>query len=122
MYTLPGLQPVPRYGPEQALGLLRAHDERQSLRLLEVVDRGGEIVPPQRDAKQIPHSGQDPVAIADAQPAPDQVQLEAASAVAVSGERPRNAANRLQLWMWLLCAWRPSYPRSYTEESGVEIL
>src|ERR1700757_368943 len=30
------------------------------------------------------------------------------SAVAVSGERPRNAAKRLQLWMWLLCAWRPS--------------
>src|SRR5215471_10354558 len=30
------------------------------------------------------------------------------SAVAVSGERSRNAAKRLQLWMWLLCAWRPN--------------
>jgi hypothetical protein len=30
------------------------------------------------------------------------------SAVAVSGERPRNAANRIQLWMWLLCECRPS--------------
>jgi hypothetical protein len=30
------------------------------------------------------------------------------SAVAVSGERLRNAANRLQLKMWLLCVWLPS--------------
>ncbi len=30
------------------------------------------------------------------------------SAVAVSGERVRNAANRLQLEMWLLCVWLPS--------------
>src|SRR5215471_16422746 len=27
------------------------------------------------------------------------------SAVAVSGERFKNAANRLQLWMWLRCEW-----------------
>ncbi|HET6161587.1 MAG TPA: hypothetical protein VFE34_24820, partial [Dongiaceae bacterium] len=30
------------------------------------------------------------------------------SAVAVSGERFRNAANRLQLWMWLRCECGPS--------------
>jgi hypothetical protein len=34
-----------------------------------VVDLGGQIVPPQRDVEQKPHSGHDPVAIADAQPA-----------------------------------------------------
>jgi len=26
----------------------------------------------------------------------------------VSGERFKNAANRLQLWMWLRCEWGPS--------------
>jgi len=30
------------------------------------------------------------------------------SAVAVSGERFKNAANRLQLLMWLRCEWGPS--------------
>ena len=34
------------------------------------------------------------------------------SAVAVSGERFRNAANRLQLWMWLLCV-APELARSH---------
>ena len=28
--------------------------------------------------------------------------------MAVSGDRFRNAANRLQLWMWPLCVRRPS--------------
>ena len=36
---------IARHG-EQPLGLLRAHHQRQLLRLLEVVDLGGEIVPP----------------------------------------------------------------------------
>src|SRR3989440_4896757 len=71
---------IARHG-EQPLGLLRAHHQRQLLRLLEVVDLGGEIVPPQRDAEQKPHPRHDPVAIADAQPALDQVQLEAADVV-----------------------------------------
>src|SRR5215472_15106758 len=71
---------IARHG-EQPLGLLRAHHQRQLLRLLEVVHLGGEIVPPQRDAKQKPHPRHDPVAIADAQPALDQVQLEAADVV-----------------------------------------
>src|ERR1700739_2113953 len=69
-----------RHG-EQPLGLLRAHHQRQLLRLLEGVDPRGEIVPPQRDAEQKPHPRHDPVAIADAQPALDQVQLEAADVV-----------------------------------------
>src|SRR5215831_12397333 len=71
---------IARHG-EQPLGLLRAHHQRELLRLLEVVDLGGEIVPPQRDAEQKPHPRHDPVAIADAQPALDQVQLEAADVV-----------------------------------------
>ena len=37
---------IARHG-EQPLGLLRAHHQWQLLRLLEVVDLGGEIVPPQ---------------------------------------------------------------------------
>jgi hypothetical protein len=71
---------IARHG-EQPLGLLRAHDQRQLLRLLEVVDLGGEIVPPQRDAQQKPHPGHDPVAIGDAQPALHEVQLEAADVI-----------------------------------------
>src|SRR5262249_51504934 len=71
---------IARHG-EQPLGLLRAHHQRELLRLLEVVDLGGEIVPPQRDAEQKPHPRHDPVAIADAQSALDQVQLEAADVV-----------------------------------------
>src|SRR5215472_8586434 len=71
---------IARHG-EQPLGLLRAHHQRELLRLLEVVDLGGEIVPPQPDAEQKPHPRHDPVAIADAQPALDQVQLEAADVV-----------------------------------------
>ena len=69
-----------RHG-EQPLGLLRAHHERQLLRLIEGVDLGGEIVPPQRDAEQKLHPRHDPVAIGDAQPALDEVQLEAANVV-----------------------------------------
>jgi len=64
-----------------------------------VVDLGRQIVPPQRDAEQELHPGHDPVAIADAEAALDQVQLKAANVVgvAVSGDRCKNAANRLQL-------------------------
>ena len=35
------------------------------------------------------------------------------SAVAVSGERFRQAANRLQLWMWLRCECRPELARGH---------
>src|SRR5262245_48972837 len=51
------------------------------LRLLQVVDLGRQIVPPQRDAEQELHPGHDPVAIADAEAALDQVQLKAANVV-----------------------------------------
>jgi len=84
-----------------------AHGERQPFRLLEVKDLGGEIVAPQRDAEQELQPGHDPVAIADAETALDQVQLEAANVLSGGrvGERFKNAANRLQLWMWLRCVW-----------------
>ena len=54
---------------------------RQLLRLFQVVDLGRQIVPPQRDAEQELHPGHDPVAIADAEAALDQVQLKAANVV-----------------------------------------
>ena len=34
-------------------------------------------------------------------------KLRTSSAVAVSGERFKNAANSLQLYMWLRCVWCP---------------
>src|SRR5215472_15682755 len=46
-----------------------------------MVDLGCQIVPPQRDAEQELHPGHDPVAIADAETALDQVQLKAANVV-----------------------------------------
>ena len=66
---------------QQALGLVRAHDQRYLLRLLDVIDLGGEIVPPQRDAEQEPQARHRAVACADAQPALGQVQLEPADVV-----------------------------------------
>jgi hypothetical protein len=38
------------------------------------------------------------------------VQLKLANVLGCRrfGERLRNVANRLQLWMWLLCVWLPS--------------
>src|SRR5208337_1509991 len=51
---------------------------RQLLRLLHVPDLGRQIVAAQRDAEQEAHPGHDPVAVADAGAALDEVQLEAA--------------------------------------------
>src|SRR5262249_61857830 len=51
---------------KQPLRLVGAQGERQLLLLLEVVDLGRQIVPPQRDAKQVLHPGHDAVAVADA--------------------------------------------------------
>jgi hypothetical protein len=69
---------------KQPLRLVGAHGERQLLRLLQLVDLGRQIVPPQRDAEQELHPGHDPVAIADAEAALDQVQLKAANAMSPS--------------------------------------
>src|ERR671922_140137 len=77
---------IARHG-EQALGLIRAHDEGQLLRLLDVVDLGSEIVSPERHPKQEPHSGHDPVAIGNARPALDEMKLEAADVVGRGGIR-----------------------------------
>ena len=49
---------------------------RQFLGLPEVPDLGRQIVATERDAEQEPHSGHDPIAVADAHPALDQVQLK----------------------------------------------
>jgi len=53
-----------------------------------------QIVPPQGDVEQKLHSGHYVVTIA--------------AAVAVSGERLRKAAKRLQLSMWLRWEWGPN--------------
>src|SRR5271165_5044557 len=53
--------------------------------LFDVVDLGREIVPPESDTEQEPHTGHDPVAIADAGAALDQMQLERAHIVGRGG-------------------------------------
>ena len=69
-----------RHG-QNALDLLGAQHRRQLLRLLEMPDLGRQIVATQRDAEQEAHPGHDPVAVADAGAALDEVQLEAAHLV-----------------------------------------
>src|SRR5258708_30101473 len=59
--------------------LVRAHHERNLLRLSDVVDLASKVQPPQRYAKQEPKPGHDAVAIADARAALGKVQLEAAN-------------------------------------------
>ncbi|WLA85749.1 hypothetical protein QNJ99_16915 [Bradyrhizobium elkanii] len=63
---------------EQALRLIRAHHQRNLLRLAEVIDLGRKVQPPQRHAEQEPQPGHDAVAVADARAHLGQVQLETA--------------------------------------------
>jgi hypothetical protein len=71
---------------------------RQLLRLLHVPDLGRQIVEAQRDAEQEAHPGHDPVAVADAGAALDEVQLEKAHLVGRRriGRTFEPAAKRLQ--------------------------
>ena len=61
-----------RHG-QNALDLLGAQHRRQLLRLLHVPDLGRQIVAAQRDAEQEAHPGHDPIAVADAGAALDEV-------------------------------------------------
>ena len=69
---------------KRPLGLIGAQDERQLLLLLEVVDLGRQIVPPQRDAKQELHPGHDAVADAEID------QVERATRSFLPGEEPKD--------------------------------
>src|SRR5215831_15341722 len=64
-----------RHG-QDTLDLLRAQHRRQLLRLLEVPHLGRQIVATQRDAEQEPYPRHDPIAVADARTALDEMQLE----------------------------------------------
>src|ERR1700730_5148166 len=66
-----------RHG-QDTLDLLRAQHRRQPLGLLDVPNLGRQIVATERDAEQEPHPGHDPIAVANARPALDQVQLKSA--------------------------------------------
>src|SRR5215471_2863582 len=63
---------------EQAPRLVRAHHQRDLLRLTDVIDLVCQIQSPQCHAEQEPQPGHDAVAIADAHASLGQVQLEAA--------------------------------------------
>src|SRR5215471_551262 len=68
---------VPGDGQEP-LGLVRAHHQRNLLRLTQVIDLGRKIQSPQRHAQQKPQPGHDLIAGTDAQPCLGEVQLEPA--------------------------------------------
>src|SRR5436190_444211 len=74
---------------QQALHLEWAHNQRDLLRLFDVIDLGREIQAPQRDAEQKPHSRHEAVAIADAEPVLDKEQLKPTNIV--GGGRFRRA-------------------------------
>src|SRR6516225_5277583 len=63
---------------EQVTRLVRAHYQRDLLRLTDVIDLGGKIQSPQCHAEQEPQPGHDAVAIADAHAGLGRVQLEPA--------------------------------------------
>src|SRR5216683_270975 len=63
---------------QQALGLVRAHDQRNLLRLTDVIDLGGKVQAPQGHAEQEPQPGHDAVAAANVYAGLGQVQLETA--------------------------------------------
>src|SRR5713226_6104506 len=63
---------------EQTPHLVRAHHQRDLLRLMDVIDLGGKIQSPQRHAEQEPQPGHDAVAVADAHAGLGQLQLEQA--------------------------------------------
>src|SRR5258706_1921007 len=63
---------------QQALGLVRAHHQRNLLGPSEVIDLGGKIQSPQRYAQQEPQPGHNLVAGTDAQAGLGQVQLKLA--------------------------------------------
>jgi len=73
----------PRHS-QQALGLVRAHHQRDLLGFFDVKDLGGKIQSPQRHTEQEPEPGHDAVAIADARPRLSQVQLEQTDLVGCS--------------------------------------
>ncbi len=61
---------------QQTAGLVRAHHEWNLLGLADVIDLGGEIGSAQRHAEQEAQPGHGAVAVGDAHPRLDQVQLE----------------------------------------------
>ena len=72
---------------QQAPRLVRAHHQRDLLRLTDVIDLGGKIQSPQRHAEQEPYPGHDTVAVADAHARLGQVQLEQADVLRCGGVR-----------------------------------
>src|SRR5262252_3151644 len=97
--------------------LVRAHHERNLLRLSDVVDLGSKVEPAQRHAKQKPQPGHDAIAIADARAALGKVQLEAANVL--QGRRVRGS---LQKCRELLAAADMAPLRSGTELACVHVL
>ena len=67
--------------PPRGSGSPSAHHLRNRLGLAEMIDLGCKVQPPQRHAQQELHPGHDAVAIADADSALGQVQLEAADII-----------------------------------------
>src|SRR5260370_565972 len=102
---------------QQPFRLVRAHHQRNLLRLPDVVNLGSKVQPPQRHAKQKPQPGHDAVAIADARAALGKVQLEPANVL-----RCRRVRRSLQKCSELLAAADMAPLRAGTELARIHVL
>ena len=105
-----------RHG-EQPPGLLRAQGQRQVQRLFDVIDFRRQIVPPQRYPEQEPYPGHDAVAVMNAGPVLDQMQLEAAHIV-----RSRRVRRALEKGGEALASADMAPLRAFAELAGVHVL
>src|SRR5215470_1273177 len=102
---------------QKPLRLIRAHHQRNLLRLPDVVDLGSKVQPPQRHAKQKPQPGHDAVAIANAGATLGKMQLEPADIL-----RCRRVRGSLQKCCELLAAADMAPLRAGTQLACVHVL
>src|SRR6266568_5594495 len=102
---------------QQAPGLVLAHHQRDLLRLTDVIDLGGKLQSPQRDAEQEPQPGHDAVTVADARARLRQMQLEPADIL-----RRSRLGRSLQKCSELLAAANVASLRARTELARVHVL
>src|SRR5258708_24192802 len=102
---------------QQAPGLVLAHHQRDLLRLKDVVDLGGKVQSPQRDAEQEPQPGHDAVTVADARARFRKMQLEPADIL-----RRSRVGRSLEKRSEPLAAVNVAPLRAYTELACVHVL
>jgi hypothetical protein len=116
---------------EEALDLIRAHHRRDLARLADLIELGRNVAPAQRHPQQELHTRHDAIAIADGEPAPGQIQLEATDGIGAGSLRraseksgkPLAAADIMPLRLWpQLRAVMPSIMRWRSWRANCDLL